>query len=100
MKPTETISPERQYNTKLGLILFGIYLILYLGFVFGNAFVADAMETKVFMGLNLAIVYGFTLIKMAFVLSLIYGLMCRAEPSEASEGETSTEVDASTEGQE
>ena len=63
MKPTETISPERQYNTKLGLILFGIYLILYLGFVFGNAFVADAMETKVFMGLNLAIVYGFALIK-------------------------------------
>ena len=52
------------------------------------------------MGLNLAIVYGFALIKMAFVLSLIYGLMCRAEPSEASEGETSTEVDASREGQE
>ena len=88
MKTSETISPERQYNTRLGLILFVIYLLLYLGFVLGNAFMADVMEKKVLLGLNLAIVYGFTLIKMAFVLSMIYGWMCRTEP------QTPTEIDS------
>jgi len=81
MKTSETISPERQYNTKLGLNLFVVYLLLYLGFVLGNAFFADLMEIKVMLGLNLAIVYGFALIKMAFILSLIYGLMCKSEPA-------------------
>ena len=84
MKTPETISPERQYNTRLGLILFVVYLLLYLGFVLGSAFLADAMETKVLFGLNLAIVYGFALIKMAFILSLIYGWMCRVEPVDSS----------------
>jgi uncharacterized membrane protein (DUF485 family) len=35
------------------------------------------MEVVVFAGLNLAIVYGFTLIIAAFVLAIIYGWMCR-----------------------
>ena len=97
MKTSETISAERQYNTKLGLILFMIYLLLYLGFVIGNAFMADMMETKVLFGLNLAIVYGFTLIKMAFVLSMIYGWMCRTEPSTGSEG-AATQADQGSSG--
>ena len=74
----------RQYNSRLGLILFAIYLVLYLGFVFINAFAADWMEKIVLAGLNLAIVYGFALIVIALLLAGVYGLLCRAEPSETS----------------
>ena len=49
-------SSSRQYNSRLGLILFAFYLLLYLGFVFINAFAADWMEKIVLAGLNLAIV--------------------------------------------
>ena len=66
--------------TRLGLKLFGVYLFFYVGFVLINAFAADQMETVVFAGLNLAIVYGFGLIVSAFVLAMIYGAMCRREP--------------------
>ena len=99
MKEPETISPERQYNTKLGLILFVIYLLMYLGFVLGNAFKADVMEARVLLGLNLAVVYGFALIKMAFILSLIYGVMCRTEPiAEVQSAASAESQDGSTEG--
>jgi uncharacterized membrane protein (DUF485 family) len=75
-------SSARQFNSRLGLILFVIYLAFYLGFVLINAFAADVMETIVLAGLNLAIVYGFALIVIALLLAGIYGVMCRAEPSE------------------
>ena len=32
------------YNARVGLVLFVIYLILYGGFVFLNAFAAETME--------------------------------------------------------
>tara|TARA_R110002111_G_scaffold258083_1_gene326868 strand:- start:116414 stop:116719 length:306 start_codon:yes stop_codon:yes gene_type:complete len=69
----ETISR----NTRLGLKLFTVYLALYGGFVFLNTFAPAKMEVVLFAGLNLAIVYGFTLIITAFVLAMIYGWMCR-----------------------
>ncbi|WP_442511369.1 DUF485 domain-containing protein [Novipirellula sp. SH528] len=70
----------RQYNSRLGILLFVIYLVLYAGFVFINAFAAEKMETVVLAGLNLAIVYGFGLIIAAIVMALLYGVMCRNEP--------------------
>ncbi|EMI19766.1 membrane protein containing [Rhodopirellula maiorica SM1] len=84
----------RQYNSRLGIVLFVIYLVLYAGFVFINAFDAERMETVVVAGLNLAIVYGFGLIIAAILMALLYGVMCRNEPidgtssSELSSGET------------
>ena len=80
--PENAPSAERQYNTRLGLILFAIYLVLYLGFVFINAFAPDVMDTIVLAGLNLAIVYGFALIVVAFLLAAIYGVLCRSEPDD------------------
>ncbi|MCH9655500.1 MAG: DUF485 domain-containing protein [Planctomycetes bacterium] len=74
---SETISR----NTRLGLKLFMVYLALYGGFVFLNTFSPAKMEVVVFAGLNLAIVYGFTLIIAAFVLALIYGWSCRNDVS-------------------
>ncbi len=82
MTTSDSRSSARQYNTRLGLILFGIYLVFYLGFVFINAFAADLMETSTLAGLNLAIVYGFGLIVAAFLLALVYGVMCRRELAE------------------
>ena len=84
MKTNDSDSAERQFNTRLGLILFAIYLVLYLGFVLINAFATNLMDTIVLAGLNLAIVYGFALIVIALVMALIYGAMCRTEPSPAS----------------
>ena len=82
MKTNDSVSAERQFNTRLGLILFAVYLVLYLCFVLINAFAADVMDTIVLAGLNLAIVYGFALIVIALVLALVYGMMCRSEPVE------------------
>jgi uncharacterized membrane protein (DUF485 family) len=85
MNTSDSPSPQRRYNTRLGLFLFLVYLTLYTGFVLINAFAADKMETIVLAGLNLAIVYGFGLIVFAIVLALIYGLMCRKDPAELTE---------------
>lgn len=68
-------------NAKLGLRLFFVYLLLYLGFVLINAFSPDTMSNIVFAGLNLAVVYGFGLIVAAFVLALVYGVICKREQS-------------------
>lgn len=64
-------------NARIGMILFLIYLALYGGFVFLNAFAAEVMETTPLAGVNLAILYGFGLIVMALVLALIYGALCK-----------------------
>lgn len=73
-------SPERRFNRQLGLYFFAIYLLLYLVFVFTNAFNPSLMETIVLAGLNLAIVYGFGLILSALFLAILYGTLCRNEP--------------------
>lgn len=63
-------------NSKIGMCLFVVYLVLYGGFVFLNAFAPDMMELTPIAGLNLAILYGFGLIIAALVLALIYGVLC------------------------
>jgi len=83
MANPEPPSAARRWNTRLGLILFFVYLMFYLGFVLISAFAPDVMERIVGAGLNLAVVYGFALIGIALVMSVIYGLMCRAEPSQS-----------------
>jgi len=64
-------------RTKLGLVLFTVYLTLYGGFVLLNAFAPQAMELTPLFGINLAILYGVTLILAAFGLAMLYGWLCR-----------------------
>ena len=71
------------YNARVGLVLFVIYLILYGGFVFLNAFAAETMEATPLAGVNLAILYGFGLILAALVLALFYGWICRANKADS-----------------
>ena len=69
-------------NSRIGLVLFLFYLLLYGDFVLRNAFAPETMEEASFAGMNVAIVYGFGLIIVAFVLALFYGLLCTPEGDE------------------
>ena len=68
------------YKTRVGVILFLIYGLVYAGFAAINTLSPKLMGNVVFAGLNLATVYGFGLILLAIVMGLIYNSMCtRAE---------------------
>ncbi len=64
------------YKAKLGIRLFIVYTIIYIGFVAINTLDAKLMGITVFAGLNLAVVYGFGLIILAIVMGLIYNHLC------------------------
>ena len=66
-------------NARIGWKLFFVYLLLYCGFVGINTFSPATMEKTPFAGVNLAIWYGMALIIGAFVLALIYGMVCKPE---------------------
>lgn len=74
------------YNAKLGLGLFLLYSAIYAGFVGLNAFAPERMEATPIAGLNIAILYGFGLIAIAFLLSAIYGVASRDEQAEQDAG--------------
>ena len=65
-------------NSRIGFVLFCVYLLLYGGFVLLNAFSPNTMEITPVAGINLAILYGFGLILAAFVLAMLYGFLCTA----------------------
>lgn len=60
---------------RLGLVLFFIYTAIYTGFVLINAVAPTLMESTPIAGINLAILSGFGLIIVAFVLAMIYGVV-------------------------
>ncbi len=70
-------------SSRLGLILFAIYLALYSGFVLLNTFAPATMEATPWAGINVAILYGFSLILAAVVLALIYGVYCGASEEQS-----------------
>ena len=74
-------------NARIGLVLFGVYLLLYGGFVLLNAFSPDTMEITPWAGINLAVLFGFGLIVAAFILALVYGYLCKSPESDADGGE-------------
>jgi uncharacterized membrane protein (DUF485 family) len=76
-------SPATARHARNGIVLFIVYVVLYGGFVYLSAFRADLMGSKPFGGVNLAILYGMGLIVSAFVLALIYMLLCRPKPGES-----------------
>jgi uncharacterized membrane protein (DUF485 family) len=76
--PEDEVPGIAARNSRYGLALFSVYLLLYGGFVLLNAFAPAQMERTPISGVNLAILYGFGLIAAALVLALIYGWLCRA----------------------
>jgi len=66
-------------TSRIGLLLFAVYLVFYGGFVLLAAFSPQSMEATPLAGVNLAIWYGFGLIALAILLALVYGFVCRKE---------------------
>ncbi|MHB1456093.1 MAG: DUF485 domain-containing protein [Armatimonadota bacterium] len=67
------------YKSRLGVWMFVIYALFYIGFVAINIASPLLMEIIVVFGLNLATIYGFALIIGALVLALIYDRLCRKQ---------------------
>ena len=60
------------HKTRLGLILFFIYLAIYAGFVVIGTLYPQLLGEPVLAGLNLAYIYGMGLILLAIVMGLVY----------------------------
>jgi uncharacterized membrane protein (DUF485 family) len=61
----------------MGVILFFVYLIFYGGFMALSAFSPETMSEPFLGGVNVAVVYGLSLIIVPLVLALIYMKLCR-----------------------
>jgi uncharacterized membrane protein (DUF485 family) len=68
--------PAAPYKARLGIYMFLLYGMIYAGFVLINIFNPLLMERNIFLGLNLAVVYGFSLIILALVFALVYNVLC------------------------
>ena len=80
------------HNARTGMILFVLYLLLYAGFIGLSAFAPQAMAKPILAGANVAIVYGMGLIIAAFVLAIVYMVLCRQEPPEQIHDATEAEI--------
>lgn len=65
-------------KARLGVVMFVIYTVVYAGFIVINVWDNQLMRVSV-GDLNVAIVYGFSLIVLAFILALIYNRICTNE---------------------
>ena len=78
-EPAET-GPEEDlaisYKTRLGVWMFIVYALVYVGFILINIINPVLMEQPVIFGLNLAVVYGFGLIVLSIIMALIYNTLC------------------------
>jgi uncharacterized membrane protein (DUF485 family) len=72
------------YNTRIGVILFIVYVLFYGGFMALSAFRPNLMSQPFFGGANLAIVYGFALIVAALALAVVYMCLCRKSKTPSS----------------
>lgn len=86
--------PATDYKTSLGVKLFIVYCVVYTIFVLINVFSNQTMAVELFLGLNVAVVYGFGLIVFALVLALVYNALCSAKEAELGITPTTTEEDA------
>lgn len=77
VEKTVESAAEISRNSRVGLVLFTIYCVIYSVFVLINAFAPSVMADIEWAGINLATLYGFGLIGMALVLALVYGAICR-----------------------
>ena len=65
------------HNTRMGVILFVVFVLFYGGFMGLSAFWPEVMSQPFLRGANLAVVYGLALIAAALVLALVYMKVCR-----------------------
>jgi uncharacterized membrane protein (DUF485 family) len=70
------------WKASLGIKLFWLYCVIYMGFVGVAVFAPEAMKMPVLAGTNLAIIYGMALILFAIILGLIYNYFCAKKEDE------------------
>jgi len=75
------------WKAKLGIKLFWLYCVIYMGFVGIAVFATETMKMEVLAGANLAIIYGLALIIFAIILGLIYNHLCTKKEDELSKKE-------------
>jgi len=78
-EPVVSSEPDHGQDVKarLGVWMFLLYAVIYAGFVVINVAKPAWMDWVLpGIGLNLAVVYGFGLIVLAFALALVYNRMC------------------------
>jgi uncharacterized membrane protein (DUF485 family) len=63
------------YKTRLGVIMFLVYAVVYAAFILINVAFPSWMRADV-GSLNVAIVFGFGLILLAIVLAFVYNHLC------------------------
>ena len=63
-------------KSKLGIILFFAYTLIYSGFVLIGLTKPELMGLELMGGQNIAIIYGFGLIVLAIVMGFIYNYFC------------------------
>jgi uncharacterized membrane protein (DUF485 family) len=79
-KLSQDVEHSERHNRGIGILLFALYLVVYVGFVGLFAWDYKAGAKVVFGGLNVAIVYGMGLIVGAFVLAVVYMFWARQPP--------------------
>ena len=70
-----------EYKSKLGVIMFILYVVVYAGFIFINSIFPKWMGIDVGK-VNLAIFYGIGLIVYALILATIYNYLCTKKEKE------------------
>jgi uncharacterized membrane protein (DUF485 family) len=63
-------------KSKLGVILFIVYTLIYSGFVLIGLTKPELMGMELIGGQNIAIIYGFGLIILAIVMGFVYNYFC------------------------
>lgn len=78
-EPNNEPSDVTRYNARVGVVLFLIYLAVYAVYVLLSAFHGKLMAEPILGGVNLAVIYGFGLIVLAFAMALLYMALCKRE---------------------
>ncbi len=78
-----------QKKSRLGGILFLVYLAIYSGFVLLGTIWPGILGAEIIGGQNIAIIYGMALIILAAVMGLIYNYFCTRYENELNREEAS-----------
>lgn len=77
-QPIENAADVKR-NSRLGIIMFLIYVVFYGGFMLLSAFKPEVMSSPSLAGINLSVIYGFLLIVLAIIFAVIYMVLCTRE---------------------
>jgi len=78
----QTKDKASEWKARLGIKLFLLYGIIYVGFVGIAVYSPLLMKKPALAGMNLAIAYGTGLILFAIILGVIYNHVCTRKEDE------------------